>query len=136
MRFGVNVLNLLRSQFFRYLIVGVWNTVFGIGLYWLAYGTLGKSVHYMLLAVPVNILAITNAFVCYKLIVFRTRGNWIKEYVKCFIIYGGGALASMALLWLLVSCFRMNPAIANMVGSVIVVIGSYFGHKYFSFYRG
>lgn len=133
MIFKVRIINLLRSQFFRYLVVGGWNTVFGIGLYWLSYHLFGQSVHYLLLAVPVNVLAITNAFVCYKLIVFRTSGNWAKEYAKCFLVYGGGALASMVLLWLFVDCFRLNPVFANIVGTVIVVIGSYFGHKYFSF---
>ena len=121
------------SQFFRYLAVGVWNTVFGIGLYWLAYLLFRESVHYLLLAVPVNILAITNAFICYKLIVFRTKENWGKEYVKCYLVYGGGALVSMALLWLFVDCFQLNPVFANIVGTGLVVIGSYFGHKYFSF---
>ena len=121
------------SQFFRYLAVGAWNTAFGIGLYWLVYLLFGESVHYLVLAVPVNVLAITNAFICYKLIVFRTKGNWGGEYVRCYLVYGGGALVSMALLWLFVDFFRLNPVFANIVGTALVVIGSYFGHRYFSF---
>ena len=128
-----NIDGFARSQFVRYLAVGVWNTAFGIGLYWLVYRLFGQTVHYLALAVPVNVLAIANAFLCYKLIVFRTKGNWFCEYVKCFLVYGGGALASMALLWLFVDCFHLNPVVDNVVGTALVVVGSYFGHKYFSF---
>ena len=120
-------------QFLLYIIVGGWNTVFGIGLYWLTYHIWGREVNYLVLAVPVNVLAITNAFVCYKLIVFRTKGHWLAEYVKCYLVYGLGCLISMVLLWILVEAFSMDPVVANVIGNVIVIIGSYFGHKYFSF---
>ena len=120
-------------QVLLYLAAGGWNTVFGLGLYWLAYRLFGERVHYMVIAVAVNVLAITNAFLCYKLIVFRTKGNWLREYVKCWIVYGGGALVSMALMWLMVGLSGLNPVLANFIGTFIVVIASYFGHKFFSF---
>ena len=120
-------------QMILYLAAGGWNTVFGLGLYWLAYRLFGERVHYMVIAVAVNVLAITNAFLCYKLLVFRTKGNWLREYVKCWIVYGGGALASMALMWLMVGLSGLNPVLANFIGTVIVVVASYFGHKFFSF---
>ena len=90
----------------------------------------------MLLTIPVNIASITNAFLCYKLFVFRTKGNWLKEYFKCYLVYGTGTLAGMGLLWLLVMLFKLNPVIANFLSTAVVVTASYFGHKYFSFGRG
>ena len=116
-----------------YLAVGAWNTVFGIGLYTLGYWLCGRRIHYLALAIPVNILAITNAFLCYKFLVFRTKGHWWREYFRCYLVYGGGSLAGMLLLWLLVTWLRMNPVAANILGTGIVVAASYFGHKYFSF---
>lgn len=126
---------LTKGQFevLAYLIVGGWNTLFGMALYYLGYWLYGEHVHYLLLAVPVNILSITNAFICYKLFVFRTRGNWLQEYLKCYVVYGGGTLVSMTLLWLLKEFLGMNPVVANAVATVLVVVCSYFGHKYFSF---
>ncbi len=47
--------------FIRYLLVGGWNTVFGMTAYAGLYRWLGNSVHYLVLLVPSNILAITNA---------------------------------------------------------------------------
>ena len=125
-----------KFEVLAYLAAGGWNTLFGLGLYALVYRLWGGKVHYMLLTIPVNIAAITNAFLCYKLFVFRTKGNWIKEYVKCYLVYGTGTLAGMGLLWLFVSLFKMNPVIANFLSTAVVVTASYFGHKYFSFGRG
>ena len=127
--------NLSKTQYeaVAYLAVGIWNTIFGVGLYTIAFWLFGKKVNYLMLAIPTNILAITNAFVCYKLLVFKTRGNWLKEYVKCYAVYGAGTLCGMGLLWLLASCLDINPAVANIISTVSVMIGSFFGHKFFSF---
>ena len=129
----LNKLSRRQYEVLAYLISGGWNTLFGLGLYSLVYWLWGDKVHYMLLTIPVNIAAITNAFLCYKIFVFRTKGNWLKEYFKCYLVYGTGTLAGMGLLWLLVSLFKINPAVGNVIATGLVVIGSYFGHKYFSF---
>lgn len=132
----LNKLSPRQYEVLAYLISGGWNTLFGLGLYALVYRIWGGKVHYMLLTVPVNIAAITNAFLCYKLFVFRTKGNWLKEYLKCYLVYGTGTLAGMGLLWLFVTLFKLNPVIANFLSTAVVVTASYFGHKYFSFGRG
>ncbi|MBR4676191.1 MAG: GtrA family protein [Victivallales bacterium] len=122
-----------QREVLAYLAVGGWNTLFGMLLYSIGYWLWGKQVHYLLLAILVNIIAITNAFLCYKFLVFKTKGNWLREYLRCYIVYGGGCLISMALLWLLKEFLNMNPVVANALATLIVVICSYFGHKYFSF---
>ena len=128
-----NKLALPPREVAAYLLCGIWNTLFGLGLYALVCRICGGRFHYMLLAVPVNIAAITNAFLCYKLFVFRTKGNWLKEYCKCYIVYGGGTLAGMGLLWLFVTFLHLDPAVANVFSTGVVVVAGYFGHKYFSF---
>ena len=63
----------------NYLLTGIWNTVFGIGLYTallIIYG----SKHYLLLGIISHTIAVTNAFLCYKYFVFKTSGNFFKEY--------------------------------------------------------
>ena len=59
--------------FWRYLLTGAWNTLFGIGIYTLLYGLLGDRVHYLILGIPANILSITNAFLCYKFLSSRRK---------------------------------------------------------------
>lgn len=120
----------------RYLMTGAWNTLFGIGIYTLLYGLWGDQVHYLVLGIPANILSISNAFICYKFFVFRTKGNILREYLKCYAVYGCGSLAGMILLVLLVQGLGMHPVAANILGTVIIIAFSYFGHKHFSFRSG
>ena len=123
----------LQIEVLAYLLTGAWNTVFGMGLYALAYHLWGEYIHYIVLSIFVNILAITNAFLCYKLFVFRTKGNWLQEYFRCYVVYGSVSLCNIGLLWLLVHFFNMNPAWANAFGIAFVAFVSYFAHKFFSF---
>jgi len=124
-----------RLRFIRYLLVGGWNTLFGLAVYAGLYYWLGNRVHYLVLAIPANILAITNAFICYKLIVFRTRGNILREYFRCYIVYGGMMLAGAAALLLLVEWLGMSPVAANCVSTVVLTFVSYLSHRNFSFKR-
>ncbi|MEO5367176.1 MAG: GtrA family protein [Magnetococcus sp. WYHC-3] len=122
-------------QFLRYLLVGGWNTAFGVGLYALAYHMLHDRVHYLVLLIPCNIMAITNAYVCYKLVVFRTRGGWLREYLRFYIVYGGAMLLGIGLVALQVQLLHLHPVWANILTTVVTVVCSFFGHKRISFAR-
>jgi putative flippase GtrA len=120
-------------MFLRYLLVAVWNTFFGVAVYGLLYLWLGKHFHYLLLLIPSNVLAISNAFICYKFFVFKTKGNVLREYFRCYIIYGSVMLASAALVFVLVEWIGLAPPISNFVAVAVTTIFSYLAHKNFSF---
>lgn len=120
-------------RLFRYLATGGWNTLFGILVYAALYRGLGSKVHYLVLLIPANILAITNAYICYKLLVFRTRGNIIKEYLRFYVVYGGTMLLGFALMFCFVDGLNLDPIVAQCVSASITIIVSYFSHRDFSF---
>lgn len=117
----------------RFLLAGGWNTVFGFAVYAALYALLGAKVHYLLLLIPANVLAITNCFLTYKYIVFRTRGNGWAEYFKCWLVYGAMALLNAGVMCLLVTCSGINPVLANGLSILLCTAVSYFSHKRFSF---
>jgi putative flippase GtrA len=129
-------------QLIRYLLVGGFNTVFGYGLFALlnwSFTGLG-SYSYMYAAVLANLIAITVAFLGYKWFVFRTRGNYFIEYIRCFAVYGTSALIGLAGLPILVETLRhylhnpvQAPYIAAAIMTVVAVSFSFTGHKKFSF---
>ena len=94
-----------KRQFARYVSVGIWNTVFG-------YGTFAASLflfshllpqRFLYLAVVVASLVctplnITMAYFCYKTLVFRTKGNYLMEWLRCFAVYGLGMLPGLLVL--------------------------------------
>ena len=130
------------GQFARYILVGGFNTAFGYGLFALlnwAFKGLG-SYSYMYAAVLANLIAISVAFLGYKWFVFRTRGNYLIEWIRCFGVYGSGALIGLIGLPILVPIFRRAlhkpdeaPYIAAAIMAVITVVLSFLGHKNISF---
>jgi putative flippase GtrA len=132
------------SQAIRYLLVGGFNTCFGYGLFvafnylFRGLGVYGSEIASLLS----NIIAITAAFLGYKRFVFRTHGNYLREWLRCLSIYGGSmlfALAALPPLTLLLRHRLGHPQMASNVAAailtVVTVLGSYLGHKYFSFRR-
>ncbi len=126
----------------RYLIVGACNTVFGYGCFalftllltpLLAYG-------YVVASLLANVFSITFAFLGYKWFVFRTKGNYLKEWIRCVGVYTGSMILSAAALPFVVGLIRRQtsynrsaPYIAGAVVLVFSVLFSFFGHRHISF---
>lgn len=93
------------GQFFRYLLVGGFNTLFGYCTFVLTLAFLGDAVpqRFLYLSAPLaSIIStpfnITVAYFGYKLFVFRTKGNHLMEWLKCFAVYGTGMIPGLIAL--------------------------------------
>lgn len=125
--------DVLSRQEVRYLIAGGWNTVFGYGVYAGLLYLFQPWVHYMVIAVAGNVLAITMAYATHKLFVFRTKGNVLREYVRFYGVYGVTAVLGLAALPFCVEVLGMSPYVAPLLIMGVTVAVSYLGHKHFSF---
>jgi putative flippase GtrA len=93
------------GQFVRYVCVGVFNTFFGyinfavilallntaLPIRWLYLTVVLASI----LSVP---LSITVSYLSYKFLVFRTEGNYLGEWFRCFAVYGTGMIPGLVAL--------------------------------------
>jgi putative flippase GtrA len=131
------------GQFFRYVLVGIWNTGFGYALFviftyllsrrWPQYGYIPAS----LLS---SVFSITVAFFGYKLYVFKTKGNYLAEWVRCVAVYGSSIAIGLAILPCVVFLIRhattidtKAPYLAAAVMTGFNAIYNFVGHKKFSF---
>ena len=131
------------GQFFRYLLVGIWNTAFGYGLFalftyllsphWPQYGYLAAGLFS-------SVFSITVAFFGYKLFVFKTKGNYLREWARCMTVYASGIAIGLAVLPCIVYVIRHSTAIdtkapylAAAVMTGFNTIYNFLGHKKFSF---
>jgi putative flippase GtrA len=94
----------------RYLIVGGWNTLFGYLSFATLYYFFSPVVHYMLIMVMSTVINITNAFVFYKFLVFRTRGNYLREYLRFYAVYAVPIAAGFIPFRLAIEGSRATPA--------------------------
>jgi putative flippase GtrA len=125
---------MLSDKRVKYLLVGAWNTVFGylafVALYMVG---VRLGLHYMYALVASQVIGITNAYICYKLLVFRTRGNVMREYLRFYVVYGLAFLINVVLMVVFVDELGVNPLIAQGLIAAIVVVISYLGHSKYSF---
>lgn len=121
------------QQKINYVLVGIWNTIFGYSVFVALYFLFGKSVHYMFIWVVSTVLSITNAHIGFKSFVFRTRGNYLQEYLRFYVVYSGSMVLNLVLLPLCVEMFRITPPVAQAGIICIGAVVNYLGHKHISF---
>jgi putative flippase GtrA len=129
--------------FLRYLLVGVWNTVVGFSIYALITYYLTKThlpAAYMYSVAPSCFINITMAFFLYKWFVFRTKGNYWREYRRTMAVYWSLFIPAMLILPVLVNLLRWlfhmgaaAPYVANALLTVVGVIYNFLGYKKYSF---
>lgn len=125
---------LARSQKFRFLLVGLANTVFGYLLFaglLLAFG----EESYVLTGVISHIVATTLSFGLNRTYVFGSEGRILLGYLKFQMIYTLILALNLALLIAFVEFLRWPVLVAQAVCLFFVAVSSYLGHKYFSFRR-
>jgi len=126
----------------RYLAVGACNTIFGYGSFALLTLILTPlfSYGYVIASLVANLFSITFAFLGYKWFVFKTHGNYLREWVRCLAVYAGGMILSAAALPFVVAFIRRQPghdrSAPYIAGALVLVISiaiSFFGHRHISF---
>jgi putative flippase GtrA len=118
-----------------YLIVGGCNTLVGYSIGVGLYEAFGGNVSIVWIGVTSNILSITFSFLSYKILVFRTKGKWLSEYIKAFLVYGGIALLGVSSLWFFVDKMKISIWYSQALVMGVTVIISYIGHSRFTFRR-
>ena len=122
------------TEFIRFLIAGAWNTAFGYGVFILLFYMPWK-LHYIVVLILSNIITITNAYFCYKIFIFKTRGNYLREYLRFYGVYGITFGINLLLLPVFVEILKIHPVISQGMVLSVTIFASYFGHKHFSFRR-
>ncbi len=127
-----NVRRLWERHEVRYLIVAgcvsvlSWSLV-ALGL-WLGW-------HYMVATIFSQLAPIPIAFPSYRQLVFRSTGRVWGDFVRFVSVWGSGMVAPILGAPILVEGLHLNPVVAQVLITFVVAIGSYLGHRFFSFRR-
>jgi putative flippase GtrA len=130
----------------RYLAVGAWNTLFGYACYFLLVRFFlhilptPPSLTASIALVVATFINITVSFLGYKWFVFRTRGNYWREYLRSMTVYLPSLFLNAVLIAPLTAICRtldpvrnQAPYVAGALLAGFTVILSFFGHKHISF---
>jgi putative flippase GtrA len=128
---------LLRDERIRFMLVGGINTVIQFGLFALFDHGDRSPVRYLGSVYGSYTIAIVIAFFLHRRFTFRATGagHPIVEFFRFASVYVVSLAINTAILPLLVEAAHLAPLLAQAIVTVITVLLSYFGHKYFSFRR-
>jgi len=116
-----------------YLVGGGWNTLFGYLCFAALYYFLQASLPVAVILVLSYVISIANAYVCYRYIVFRSRGSVLRELPRFTSVYLVALAANLVVLPLALRTLPFNAYVIQALFTVAVVVLSYLGHRFFSF---
>ena len=124
---------LRRREQLLYLVVGAWNTFFGYSVWALMQYLLGDHLNYLVIVALSWPIAVLNAYLGYRFIVFRSRGSVLRELPRFSLVYFVTLIVNLALLPIALNVLPFNIYGVQALLMMIVIICSYLSHKYFSF---
>lgn len=125
------------QQKIRFLLVGGFNTVVGLSAFPILYFLLEPfHLHYMTILVIGQILCVLSAFITNKYLVFRTRGNHLRELLKFSTFYSAYFLVNLVMMPLLVEVAGLHPALTQVLISIGIIVSSFFWHSKITFNAG
>jgi putative flippase GtrA len=122
-----------RREQLLYLVVGAWNTVFGYGVWAVLQYVLGDTLNYLVIVVLAWPIAVLNAYLGYRYIVFRSRGPMLRELPRFSLVYVATLVANLLLLPLALRVLPFSIYVDQALFFAVVVVASYLAHKYYSF---
>lgn len=123
------------EQGIRYLLVGIWNTVFGYGFFALPEITAGHVVPYMAVLLIAQVVSTFVAYMLYRYLVFKVRGRFWHDLVRFSVVYAGAFAVNLVLLPVMVGGLGWNVLLSQALIVGGTVIASFFAHRNFSFRR-
>ena len=120
----------------RFLVIGAWNTAFGYAVFVVLYLLLYKYVHYIYIALMAHAVAVSVAYLGQRILVFRSRGYWLSEFIRYNLSLLMGLAIGMLMLWSFVTLLAFSPIIAQAIVTALGVFLNYLMHSRFSFSSG
>jgi putative flippase GtrA len=80
-------------------------------------------------------LSVVSAFIAYRLLVFKVRGELIHDFARFWLVYSGSLVLNMVALPFFVEIVGLEVLVAQALTIVLTVLSSWIGHSHFSFKR-
>jgi putative flippase GtrA len=124
-----------RTQGIAFIALGALNTL--IGFVWFVSFELvvGPHAGYLVVLLMAHMASVTCAFVLYRRLLFRVRGQWWKDLLRFESVYLAALGLNLLLLPILVEIIGLPVITAQTLVVMFTAALSFFGHKHFSFRR-
>lgn len=119
------------KQFIKYSIVGVFNTLIGLGIIFVLFNI--YKINYILANVIGYSLGLINSFLWNKRWTFRSLNHYSKEIIPFIFIFIVSYFANLIGLIISVEVFMINHNLSFILGSIIYVAISFTANRKWTF---
>ncbi|HVS84976.1 MAG TPA: GtrA family protein [Gaiellaceae bacterium] len=124
---------LLARRPLRYLLVGGWNTLFGIGLFTVLWLAAGDALGYAAVLAIAQVIAILQSHATQRLLVWRTRGAYAGELGRFSVVYIASYGLNVALLAAAVDGLGLPVLPVQWALTAILLVPVYFTQRRWAF---
>lgn len=118
----------------RYLFVGIWNTVFNVGLFNALLLIFDRAHTYYLAWFWIAwVVSVAQSTTTMKYLVFKKPGHLWRQIGRAFVIYLPAQGLGTFIFWLVVQIGHLPVPVGQLVTVIVGIVFSYIGHKYFTF---
>lgn len=128
------MLKKLNINHVKYIISGLWNTIFSYLIFVILYKYSGIDNIFLVLCLS-QVIGITNAYLVYKIFVFKTKKNIVKEYLKFYVVYGATLVFNFIFIFILVDILNFSPILSQAIIAFFVALLGFIGHNFFTFQK-
>ena len=116
----------------RFIIIGAINAAISYVIYILAVLILGQDNYQLCVALQWGLSSVIS-YTNQKFFVFMTKGNYLKEYLKCCSTWVISYILNVIILEIFVRYITKNVFIAQFISLAIVSAVTYILFKFFAF---
>lgn len=117
----------------RFLVIGAWNTVFGVLAFALADATVGQVMGYPVALTLAFAAAIPQAHLSQRVLVWRSAGPYVPELVRFSGVFLGAFVVNLLLLVLAVEVLEAATLPAQIVISGLIAVSTLVIHRTWTF---
>ena len=113
----------------RYVIVGLWNTIFGVGTFYLLLKILSDEGYKLALLISF-VLANLHSHWTQRVIVWKSKENYVSELIRFFAGAIGMFVLNLMLLTLLVEILKYATFKSQVLLTLLLTILNYYFQKH------
>ena len=118
-------------QFVKFGMVGVTNTVVGLGIY---YTVVFIGIHYILANLMAFVLSVLNSFLWNRKFVFKTAAKQtMRQISRVYCAYGTTGLLDTGMLFIMVDFIGISELVAPLINLVWTIPLNFILNKYWVF---
>ncbi len=117
----------------RYILVGGFNTLISFVSFYCLYIFLQNKFHYSFILILNFFISVFISFSLLRFFVFKSKGNFLKEYIRCNISYAILLFLNLVLLTVMIDYFKIKVILSQFVLTIFIAIVGFVIHKNFSF---